>query len=57
MLTNNMSARLDVVDKLLSILDGQDTGLDRAMLQESRSVPFAIRIVMSIEVNVVYTQQ
>lgn len=57
MLTNNMSARLDVVDKLLSILDGQETGLDRAMLQESRSVPFAIRIVMSIEVNVVYTQQ
>jgi hypothetical protein len=34
MLTNNMSARLDVVDKLLS----QEAGLDRAMLQETRYV-------------------
>ena len=38
MLTNNMSARLDAVDKLLRVVSGQETGLDRAMLQETRSV-------------------
>lgn len=38
MLTNNMSARLDAVDKLLRAFSGQEAGLDRAMLQEARSV-------------------
>lgn len=38
MLTNNMSARLDTVDKLLRALSGEEAGLDRAMLQETRFV-------------------
>ena len=57
MLTNNMSARLDIVDKLLSILDGQEAGLDRAMLQESRSVPSTIQMTISTGFKIIHVQQ
>lgn len=44
MLNNNMSARLDTVDQLLRAYNGQEAGLDRAMLQEARFV-FVSRVV------------
>jgi hypothetical protein len=49
MLTSNMSARLDAVDKLLRAFNGQEAGLDRAMLQEARFVVTCLKSGSSFE--------